>query len=337
MPALLSPGTAGLSCPPAESSAHAWMPHSPCGPECVRTAPEASTLLMAARILGFGAVLASFPLAHVLTPRRRRAALQSGYARTLLHCCGIRVRVIDNRTSGDSADTVRAGESDTESGTTDAARGVLVVAPHIGWTDVMALSAVEPTSFVARADLIDWPVLGAVARKVRVIPIERERLRALPGVIAEIATRLRAGERVGIFPEGTTWCGRAHGHLRPALFQAAVDTGTPVQPIQLRYLDAHGEVSTVPAFVGIDTMADSIRRVLRSRGVVAEITLRPVLAPGTDRHDLARRCERAIADAGIDRTFADLVHLAEHERVAAQVAALEERLLQPSATLSDRG
>lgn len=295
------------------------MPHSPCGPECVRTAPEASVLLMAARIVGFGAVLASFPLAHVLTPRRRRPALQSRYARTLLHCCGIRVRVIDNRAPGDTPS------------------GVLVVAPHIGWTDVMALSAVEPTSFVARADLIDWPVLGAVARKVRVIPIERERLRALPGVIGEIAVRLRAGERVGIFPEGTTWCGRAHGHLRPALFQAAVDTGTPVQPIQLRYLDADGAVSTVPAFVGIDTMADSIRRVLRSRGVVAELTLQPTVPPGTDRHELARRCERAIADSGVDRAFADLVHLAEHERVAAQVAALEERLLQPSATPADRG
>lgn len=322
MPAFLSPGTAGLSCPPAEATAHAWMPHSPCGPECVETEPEAGSLLMVARILGFGAVLATFPFAHFATPRGRRSALSSRYARTLLHCCGIRVRVVDKR-----GETPAAEEN----------QGALVVAPHIGWTDIMALSAVEPLSFVARADLVNWPVLGDVARKVRVIPIEREHLRALPGVVAEIASRLRAGERVGIFPEGTTWCGRAHGRLRPALFQAAIDTDTPVQPVQLRYLDAHGEISTVPGFVGIDTMADSIRRVLRSRGVVAEIVLHPLLKPGKDRRELAARCERVIRDERIDQTFADLVHLAEHERIAAQVAALEQRLLEPSADASARG
>lgn len=131
--------------------------------------------------------------------------------------------------------------------------GVLVVAGHIGWSDVVVLAAVQPLSFVARADLIDWPMLGKLAELMRIIPIERERLRALPGVVAQIAERLAAGERVAAFPEGTTWCGRAYGKLRPALFQAAVDTGTPVQPIRLRYLDAHGEPCTATGFVGDDT------------------------------------------------------------------------------------
>ena len=97
-----------------------------------------------------------------------------------------------------------------------------------------------------------------------------------------------------MFPEGTTWCGRAHGRLRPALFQAAVDTGARVQPVRVRYLDRTGGLSTVPGFVGVDTFLDSVRRVLRSRGVVAELTLLPIESPGDDRHDLARRCERSL-------------------------------------------
>jgi 1-acyl-sn-glycerol-3-phosphate acyltransferase len=159
---------------------------------------------------------------------------------------------------------------------------------------VLALAAVQPMGFVARADLIDWPVLGGLAQLMRVIPIERERLRGLPEVIGAISARLSAGDRVAMFPEGTTWCGRAHGRMRPALFQAAVDTGTAVQPIRVRYLDRTGELSTVPGFVGIDTFLDSVSRVLHSRGVVAELTLPPAESPGQDRHDLARRCERAI-------------------------------------------
>ncbi|WP_067692456.1 lysophospholipid acyltransferase family protein [Nocardia jejuensis] len=285
------------------------MPSSPCGPECVDTTAEAGDLRVAARVLGLAGVVASFPLVHFATPRRRRAALHARYARALLACCGIRVRIVDNMVAADPA----SGEKPkARSGFGESANaGVLVVAGHIGWTDVIALSAVEPLGFVARADLIDWPVLGAVARKVRVIPIERERLRQLPAVVRQIATRLSAGERVAIFPEGTTWCGRGYGRMRPALFQAAIDTGTPVQPLQLRYVDRHGELSTVPGFVGNDSMADSIGRILRSKGVVAEIVLQPLEQPGTDRHELARRCERAVRGDSTNRAFAGLVHRLE--------------------------
>ncbi|MBB5911785.1 1-acyl-sn-glycerol-3-phosphate acyltransferase [Nocardia transvalensis] len=285
MPALVAPGSAGLSCPPAQQ-VHPWMPASPCGPGCVDIPDEAGTARTVARIAGVAALFSSFPVINLATPRGRRKRLHRRYARAVLRCCGIGLRVVDQRGTEPAADTGRGPRAVDE--------GLLVVAGHVGWTDVLALAAVEPMGFVARADLIEWPVLGGLARLMRVIPIERERLRQLPEVIATISERLTAGERVGAFPEGTTWCGRAHGRLRPALFQAAVDTGAAVQPIRVRYLDRDGGLSTVPGFVGTDTFLDSARRVLRSKGVVAEITLLPVERPGDDRHDLARRCERAL-------------------------------------------
>src|SRR5690606_11797203 len=154
--------------------------------------------------------------------------------------------------------------------------GVLVVAGHVGWTDVVALAAVQPMGFVARADLVDWPVLGPLARLMKVIPIERERLRALPAAVERVTQRLSTGEPVALFPEGTSWCGRAYGSLRPAFFQAAVDAGAFVQPIRLRYLDRRGTRCTVPGFVGADSFLDSARRVLRSSGITVEIVLEPL-------------------------------------------------------------
>ncbi|WP_024799484.1 1-acyl-sn-glycerol-3-phosphate acyltransferase [Nocardia sp. BMG51109] len=321
MSSLIAPGSSALSCPPA-APVHPWMPSSPCGPSCVDVPDEAGAVRMVARVVGVVALLAGIPVVHLATPRSRRARLHRGYARAVLRCCGIRLRVLD-RSAGDidgsagdtdrytvgvapvsretsgSAAAERADRSRCADDVTDgrpraAAAGVLVVAGHVGWTDVLVLAAVHPMGFVARGDLIDWPVLGGLARLMRVIPIDRERLRQLPEVIATMSARLTSGERVGLFPEGTTWCGRAHGRLRPALFQAAVDTGAPVQPIRVRYLDRAGELSTVPGFVGVDTFLDSARRVLRSKGVVAEVVLLPVEEPGIDRHDLARRCERAL-------------------------------------------
>src|SRR5690606_7212842 len=179
--------------PPATAT-HSWMPISPCGPGCVQAADTAGSARVAGRALRLAGLLASYPAAHVLTPARRREWLQREYDRGVLRSCGIELRVIDNR-GADADGRARYAEPGT---------GVLVVAGHIGWSDVVVLAAVQPLSFVARADLIDWPMLGRLAELMRIIPIERERLRALPGVVAQIAERLAAGERVAAFPEGTT-------------------------------------------------------------------------------------------------------------------------------------
>ncbi|OXR45006.1 hypothetical protein B7C42_02963 [Nocardia cerradoensis] len=273
---------------------HAWMPASPCGAGCVAVPDTAGAVRSVVRVLGVVGLLVAFPVVNVATPPARRTALHRRYARAALRCCGIGLRVVDERGAGAQGAAVDTRPREGDGAAADSGHGLLVVAGHVGWADVLALAAVSPMGFVARGDLVSWPVLGQLARLMRVIPIDRERLRQLPEVIAAMSARLAAGERVAMFPEGTTWCGRAHGRLRPALFQAAVDTATPVQPIRLRYLDHTGETSTVPGFVGVDTFLDSARRVLRAKGVVAELVLLPIEEPGSDRHDLAERCDRAI-------------------------------------------
>ncbi|WP_336081264.1 lysophospholipid acyltransferase family protein [Nocardia sp. SSK8] len=273
--------------PPAIAS-HSWMPSSPCGPACITPTDQVGTAHTLARLAGVVGLVLSFPVLTVATPRARRERMQRRYARVALRCLGLRLRIVDNRPGG--GDGFAAPDT-----------GVLVVAGHIGWADVVALAAVQPVGFVARADMVDWPVLGGLARLTRVIPIERARLRELPGVVEQVARRLGTGQRVAVFPEGTTWCGRAYGSLRPALFQAAVDTGTPVQPVRVRYLDRDGMPCTVPAFVGTDTFGDSAKRVLRSRGMTVEIVLEPQEHPGTDRRELARRCTAAVRGADTSR------------------------------------
>ena len=150
-----------------------------------------------------------------------------------------------------------------------------------------------------------------MARIVKVIPIERASLRQLPEVVAAVAARLYAGHTVVAFPEGTTWCGmprddaghagqqagqshRGSGPFYPAMFQAAVDTGRPVQPLRLRYHHRDGRVSTVPAYIGDDTLLRSIGRLLVARRTVARIYVESLQLPGDDRRELARRCQAAI-------------------------------------------
>lgn len=260
---------------------HQWVPTSPCGDGCTtRTGPRAGRARIGLRYVRIAATVSLLPVipaVAVLLPGRWRRDLYRGYSRVILSAMGLRLDVRDERTAAH-----------------EPGRGVLAVAGHVSWLDVLALSAVEPGDFVARADLLGWPLLGRLADRMRVLPIDRVRLRELPGVVDEAAERLRVGSRVVAFPEGTTWCGRAYGRLRPALFQAAIDSGAAVAPIGLRYLRPDGGTETGVGFVGDQTFVTTLHRTVALRQVLVEIRLVDHQEPGVDRRELATRCERLI-------------------------------------------
>jgi hypothetical protein len=87
--------------------------------------------------------------------------------------------------------------------------------------------------------------------------------------------------------------------FRRAGFQAALDAGVPVRPVALGMRLADGSRTGVGAFIGEDTLVDSLLRVARLPELVLEVTVLPPLlpVPGLDRRELARRAELAFAAA----------------------------------------
>ena len=257
---------------------HSWLPRASCDAGCVRAGgaqperPAIVALRTTVRVMVALLLAPAVPLLAVPLPGRSHA--QRAYCRLMLRCLGVRITV--------SGGPIRN------------LRGVLVVSGHVSWVDIFAIGAVLPGSFVARADLVEWPALGIVARIMKVIPIDRASLRRLPDVVSTVADRLRAGQTVVAFPEGTTRCGLAYGFFRPAMFQAAVDAGRPVQPLRLTYHHRDGRPSTVPAFIGDDTLWQSFRRVITARLTVCHVQVESLQLPGGDRRDLAARCEAAV-------------------------------------------
>ncbi|MFJ3230779.1 lysophospholipid acyltransferase family protein [Streptomyces sp. NPDC086787] len=246
-----------------------WLPSAPCTPaacveptESATGAPRAVLRLVGVAIL----VLAGTVLAPL--GGRMSAGLVRRWCRTIVRAAGVRVRL-----TGAAAPT----------------GGLLLVANHISWLDIPLLAAVRPARMLAKKEIRQWPVAGAVAARGGALFIERDRLRALPDTVARIAHALRTGAAVVAFPEGSTWCGRAQGRFHRAVFQAALDAGVPVQPVRLSYRTADGPASTVPAFVGEDALLASLWRVASTRGLVAEVEILPEIPPGThpDRRALA--------------------------------------------------
>jgi 1-acyl-sn-glycerol-3-phosphate acyltransferase len=271
---------------------HAWLPRATCDTDCIQAGGYQATrrmivaLRVARRVTMLVLLAPALPLLAGVIPGWSKS--RQIYCRLLLWCLGVKVNV--------SGGPIRN------------LPGVLVVSDHTSWLDILTIGAAlpssrwraSPLSFVARADVAATGAVKMMARIVKVIPIERARLRQLPEVVATVAARLYAGHTVVAFPEGTTWCGlsgRSHqgsGPFYPAMFQAAVDTRRPVQPLRLRYQHRDGSISTVPAYIGDDTLLASIGRLMVARRTVARIYVESLQLPGDDRRELARRCQAAI-------------------------------------------
>ncbi|MEU5954308.1 lysophospholipid acyltransferase family protein [Streptomyces sp. NPDC047525] len=170
--------------------------------------------------------------------------------------------------------------------------GTLIVANHISWLDVVSLLAVEPVTVLAKREVGQWPVIGALARRAGSQFIDRDGLRQLPHAVADLASTLRSGRSVLVFPQATTWCSVPGGRFRRATFQAAADAGAPVRPVTIRYYQ-HGTRSTAAAFLGDETFGASLHRVARARGLTVRVTAHAPLH-GSDRRELAAEAQAVV-------------------------------------------
>jgi len=175
--------------------------------------------------------------------------------------------------------------------------GTLLVANHVSWLDILAINAVQPARFVSKAEVRDWPVIGWLVTRGGTLYIERAQRRDALRVVHKMAKVLSAGEVVAVFPEGTTTDGRALRPFHANLLQAAIATGTPVQPVALRYSDAEHGISPAAAYIDDMTLWDSLLAVTRCRRLTVQVDLLlPQSSAKTERRALASLVRVAIAE-----------------------------------------
>ena len=174
---------------------------------------------------------------------------------------------------------------------------VLMVANHVSWLDIPAVHASAPQArFVSKSNIAHWPLLGRLARAGGTLFIERERKRDALRVVHEVADALRRSDAVAVFPEGTTGTGHDVLPFHANLLQAAITTGTVVQPIVLRYSEPGHPVSVAAQYTGTTTLVESLMKVCRARGLVVDVRfLAPEPAGELDRRALAELLRGRIA------------------------------------------
>lgn len=174
------------------------------------------------------------------------------------------------------------------------AGGVLTVANHVSWLDIFALAASQPTRFVAKSEIRDWPVAGWLANAIGTFYIRRGKGGARP-LLEKLTPWLAGGGRVVVFPEGTTTDGIDVLPFHPRLFGAALSAGCTVQPAALRYsADARGR--HLAPFVGDDNLVSHLMGLLGAKHLQIDLHYLAPIAARSDatRDELASQAHHAV-------------------------------------------
>lgn len=173
---------------------------------------------------------------------------------------------------------------------------MLWVSNHVSWTDIPLLGMLTPLSFLSKTEVRRWPVIGWLARKAGTLFIRRgggdgQQLRE------QIGGQLRQARPLLIFPEGTTTDGRSLRTFHGRLLAAAIEQGTPLQPVAIRYLRG-GKLDTIAPFIGEDDLVSHLMRLCAHGVVEVQIhLLTPISTLGKERAALAFRAQDAIHTA----------------------------------------
>lgn len=178
--------------------------------------------------------------------------------------------------------------------------GGAFVANHSSWIDIVALQRAAAPFLVSKSEVRDWPVVGFVGRAIGTMFIARRPAEAKRQE-AELHARLLRGDRMAIFPEGTSTDGLRILPFKSSLFAVFLSPdfqdGIAIQPVTIRYRPPSRLPASFYGWWGEMDFASHLRSVMaRSSGGIVELTFHPPLsvADYTERKSLTRDAEAAV-------------------------------------------
>jgi lyso-ornithine lipid O-acyltransferase len=128
-------------------------------------------------------------------------------------------------------------------------RGRLIVSNHRSAIDIGVLLATFGGKMVSRADVATWPIVGAAARGVGTVFVDRSSARSGAATIRAIQKELESGQTISIFAEGTTFDGDEVRPFHGGAFIGAGRAGAELLPVGLAYPKDSGAAYLNETFV----------------------------------------------------------------------------------------
>ncbi|MFL5322055.1 MAG: lysophospholipid acyltransferase family protein [Myxococcaceae bacterium] len=143
----------------------------------------------------------------------RKPQLAQAWAKELIRRCGVDLRIVGNPPPP----------------------GMLHVANHRSYIDIMVLASCSETTFLAKQEIKSWPLLGSAAERVGTVFVERGSRHSGATAMKAIGDRLARGESVTVFPEGTSTAAPGVGEFQKGVFRFAAQRRLPIVPVAVEY------------------------------------------------------------------------------------------------------
>lgn len=147
-------------------------------------------------------------------------------------------------------------------------RGTLLVANHVSWFDIVVIGALQPLSFIAKSEVKSWPLFGQLARLHDSVFVERRMGRHTLKERDALAKRLRRGDNLVLFAEGTS----SHG-LRVLPFKSTLFSALEASDKENRRARVNVQAMTL-AYMRVHNIAMG-RRQRMAYGWIGDMTLVP--------------------------------------------------------------
>lgn len=103
-------------------------------------------------------------------------------------------------------------------GTAETGQHTIFVGNHLSYIDIAAIGQTLPATFISKAEIANWPILGLLARIAKTIFIGRTR-NAATKALTDIKRALDKGHSLIMFPEGTSTNGKNVLPFKSTIFE----------------------------------------------------------------------------------------------------------------------
>jgi 1-acyl-sn-glycerol-3-phosphate acyltransferase len=175
--------------------------------------------------------------------------------------------------------------------------GALLAPNHSGYCDIFGLGSVLRCFYVAKNDIVRWPLVGFLFTSSYHIAVPRSLAKGLVMAIKGAKERLEAGHNVCIFLEGTSTGNDVVLPFYPPLTQPAIETGCPVVPVAVTWTCSNPkvDVSEDVAYWKDHVLGKHLWRLLGLKGVRCLIEFGDPIEPADmTRAQLAAKAREAV-------------------------------------------
>lgn len=151
---------------------------------------------------------------------------------------------------------------------------LLYLGNHISYLDIPVLFQHVPNlSFVAKSEVADWPIIGKAAKKANTVFVDREK--AIKKIQKNdplkssasfaIFNSLKKGQRIAIFPSGTTSIDESKP-WKSGAFKIATRGNFKIQPFRIKY-----SAPRMAAYIDDDNLILHLMKISQSEKIQATL------------------------------------------------------------------